>query len=228
MEQSSVSSRSEPNTTPVESNNSFTSLTSFSTVATTAISVDHGSHAQQSALPLLSVHSHDGSTSTFGATAQFAFQDHGHAQPASLLMRNTLSGEPISEVDLGFKSHDEHPSNVTTIEPSSKLVPKPCTVSQTGGLIVTSADGKRQCGCEEKALATAEFKKQIVGEGEAPLLKGLVASAAECVPCQSGLLGGPSFRASHLFVAASIAFPDVGSRPPIRFVVPSEIRCCDR
>jgi hypothetical protein len=148
----------------------------------------HVSPGETGSLPLAAGHAHDRSPAAASAASQALLQGHGHFQGESLVAHRAPSAEAAEDASAALKDHDNHAASTTTGEERIKLVPKPCTVSKTGGLIVTSTTGKRECDCPEKQLAAAEATKQIFAE-DGPLgVKGLVTSVAECLPCQSSAL----------------------------------------
>ena len=94
-------------------------------------------------------------------------------------------------LDLALQTvtHDEHESTGQKVESVSKLVPKRCTVTYSGGLLVTSVDGKRQCDCDAKAQAAQEIKDQLAGKENGPAGPLLLKALADCQPCQQTALG---------------------------------------
>jgi hypothetical protein len=86
------------------------------------------------------------------------------------------------------ETHDDHGSDGNKAEPASKLVPKRCTVTYSGGLLVTSVDGKRQCDCDAKAQAAQEIKEQLAGKEGGPAGQLSLKSLADCQPCQRSAL----------------------------------------
>lgn len=181
----------------------------FIITGTTVQSLDHGSHGSSAAVPLLVEHSHDGATALLAGATSFLLPQHGHAIATVAAVRSaTLAEGQNDELPV---EHGAHATDVNPVQPQSKLVPKPCTVSRSGGLIVTAVTGKRECGCEAKALAAEEATRQIMGQGGAAVVRGLVTSVNDCLPCQAGglpsdllscsapmIMGGPTMVLDHL------------------------------
>ena len=125
-------------------------------------------------------HAHTAAYSAVAATAVSAAIIH-HEAPAKLAVEANLTSD----------DHGTHPETKTKAEPSSKLVPKRCTVTDSGGTLVTSVDGKRQCDCDAKAQAAQEIKQQLAAGEQGPAGLASLAALADCQPCQrSALLAG--------------------------------------
>ncbi len=104
----------------------------------------------------------------------------GH-EATSELHATSPAEEFNGELKLG--EHEKHETTVTTNVAFNKLVAKPCTVSYSGGLVVTSVDGKRQCNCDQKKQAAEDVKQQLAGKNGTGS-DGLATATVECVPCQ--------------------------------------------
>ncbi len=95
---------------------------------------------------------------------------------------SSSDGEPHG--DSLLKEHSDPVASKSTTQTSSKLVPKRCTVTLSGGVVVTAVTGKRQCDCDAKATAAKEVSEQLSPKEIESGGKILMAATSECVPCQ--------------------------------------------
>jgi hypothetical protein len=131
-------------------------------------------------------------TSTAGAVAISASHDP--------------SAGSTAETQLATSNHGHNAEPKVKIESSSKLVPKRCTVTASGGVLVTSVDGKRQCDCEAKAEAAKAVKELLAGNDEAQA-GPRSAALAECLPCQRSALANATDAAVCSFLPIDPAHP---------------------
>jgi hypothetical protein len=122
----------------------------------------------------------------------------------ALISSHDLSAAPAGVVELASSNHGQHSENTIKLDTSSKLVPKPCTVTASGGVLVTSVDGKRQCDCNAKAAAAKAIKEQILGSDEADVSRS-PAALADCLPCQRSAVSADAAVCS--FVALDAEHP---------------------
>ena len=88
----------------------------------------------------------------------------GAASVISALVNHDSSSPATLETTIASDEHDRHTETKSTSESPSKLIPKRCTVTASGGVLITSVDGKRQCDCDAKSKAAQEVKEQLAGE----------------------------------------------------------------
>ena len=176
------------------------SNTTDPTVATVgSLVTDHSSHGSFGAAFGLETHPHNavfaGGMIATAASAS-PLQNHNHVAnyqgPSSAAFAGAvdpfnLSSGSETQRDSESTAHGRHTSTASPSETPSKLVPKRCTVTQTGGLVVTSVDGKRQCDCDQKKQAAEEIARQLAGKDAAPGT-GLALALADCLPCQQSAL----------------------------------------
>jgi hypothetical protein len=152
---------------------------------------------------LFESHSHEGHGGGFAvslaallmAPGQVAHGGHHGvvtSAPRTVERWQTTSHANETGIDSTLGEHEEHADSPASNVGFKKLVPKPCTVSYSGGVVVTAVTGKRQCDCEQKQAAAEETARQIAGDdglrAQSPL-----ASLLDCLPCQqSALLAGLS------------------------------------
>jgi hypothetical protein len=116
------------------------------------------------------------------------------------------AASPLDQ-NLTSGSHDQHAQAGAKLEAKTKLLPKRCTVTYSGGLLVTSVDGKRQCDCDGKAKAAQQVKEQLADHDEMPAgLRALAAALVDCQPCQLAALNaaGAESGVCSFFPAASM------------------------
>lgn len=184
--------------------NTATSVGGSANLSVTSASVaEHNTHSATSG-PDFSLTSHMHDSPMAGAMIATAvsvvsMQTHGHAavyrpmtgssaDASGMQHESSVVEEAGGEWEL--TGHDDkHDAAVTSNVSFGKLVSKPCTVSYSGGLVVTSVDGKRQCNCEQKAQAAEEIKQALAGRKDGGMEE--LAAAAECLPCQALLFGLP-------------------------------------
>ncbi len=171
--------------------------TSSANLSVTATVADHGAYHVAASVDVGTVsHVHD--SPAVGAVVSLvsgavSMAGHSHAPTAyhsasasgSEAMSEAHATSPVEEFsgELKLGEHEKHEVAVTSNVGFKKLVAKPCTVSYSGGLVVTSVDGKRQCNCDQKKQAAEEVKQQLAGKnGTAG--DGLATATVECVPCQ--------------------------------------------
>jgi hypothetical protein len=122
-----------------------------------------------------------------------ATMTHSHAPVYLTAAVSTVSAVSIEHVDSPFatalgdtafaSTHGTHSQTTAKVDPPSKLVPKRCTTTASGGVLITSVDGKRQCDCDAKAKAAEEIKEQLANK-ELAQGQAVGAAPANCLPCQ--------------------------------------------
>ena len=167
-----------PALSSVSVGNTATSVGGSVNLSVTSTSVaEHNSHGATSG-PDFSMTSHIHDSPAAGAmiatiASVVSMQNHGHA--AAYRSMSTGNGEAMgtrhdslvvddSSGEWELDGHDKHEVAATSNVSFGKLVAKPCTVSYSGGLVVTSVDGKRQCNCEQKARSAEEMKQALAGK----------------------------------------------------------------
>jgi hypothetical protein len=152
--------------------------------------VAHASHYSPAAGAVISLMS---SAVSVAGHSHVAADYHSAAASGGETMSEVHAASPAEGFSGELKDgeHDKHETTVTTSVAFNKLISKPCTVSYSGGLVVTAVNGKRECGCDQKKQAAEEVKQQLAGK-EGMGADGLAAAAVECVPCQqqSGIFAG--------------------------------------
>jgi hypothetical protein len=161
---------------------------------------EHGSHsigAAASPIESQSLH-HAGLMATSANVTFTGLSTHNHT-PAALYAGGSTAGAvsgfatglvyatslTLEQVDPGLQESQSHAQSHTEFEAPSKLVPKRCTVTYAGGLVVTSVDGKRQCDCEQKQNAAEATSQQLFAPDQAAAAQGIAVSfVVNCLPCQ--------------------------------------------